>query len=113
MKTLEEASAIRVSDRELLGAVKQVIRGLVPGASVLLYGSVARGTAGPESDYHILVLSDAPLNGEQQREVRGAIYDYALERGVLISTTFFAKAEWDRHQAMPFHQEVDRDGIVI
>ena len=44
-----------------------VIAAFLPGASVVLYGSVARGEQGPESDYDVLILVDAPLTRQEER----------------------------------------------
>lgn len=115
MRTLEQAERLSSSDRELLQEVKQVICGLFPAATVLLYGSVARGTRTAESDYDILVLMDhAPTQAEKDR-ARDALFDLGLERGAVISTIFYAESDWDSplYRAMPLHCEVDRDAVLI
>ena len=57
MKTIEQTHVVSEEDKALLREMKKVIREVVSAAEVLLYGSVARGTQGPESDYDILVLT--------------------------------------------------------
>lgn len=113
MKTIEEAGVVSREERTLLAEVKKVIKGFLPTAEVLLYGSVARGTQEPESDYDVLVLTDKPLATKEQDRIRDAVYDLQVAKGVLISTVYYAKDFWDKHPAMPFHQEVDRDAILL
>ena len=113
MKTLEEARAVSEEERTLLEEAKQIVQGFFPTAEILLYGSAARGTHGPESDYDLLVLTDAALSTKEEDRVRDAVYDLQVSTGTLISTVFYSKVFWGQHAAMPFHQEVDKDAILL
>ena len=115
MKTLEQADVISAEERELLIKIKEVIREFQPTATILLYGSVARGTQDPESDYDILVLTDEPLAFTQEDEIDDAIYGLQLAAGVVISTIFYAKAQWDLPllRGMPFRHEVEKDAVEL
>ena len=113
MRTLEEARVISDRDRDLLGQLRRLIQQHLPGATVLLYGSVARGTQGPESDYDMLILTDGPISDEQEDAVRATLYPLELDLGVVVSKMFYSREEWDRHPAMPFHIEVERDAVII
>lgn len=115
MKTLEQTNVISVNDRELLCKVKEIVRKHQPAATVLLYGSVARGTKEPESDYDILVLTDEHLATDQENVVRYELYDLELDNDAVISTQFYPKDQWDTplYHAMPFHQRVDRDAVLL
>ena len=75
----------------------------------------ARGTAGPESDWDILVLSERPVSAAEEEVVRKAVYSLELEHDVVLSLLIYAKQEWDEpgHRAMPFHEEVEREGVVL
>lgn len=113
MKTIEEVTVVSDQDRRLLHEVKRTIRESLPTAEVLLYGSVARGTQEPESDYDILVLTDDALSREEERAVDNAIYELELAHGVVLSTIYHSIEEWNRHPAMPFHVRVESEGIVL
>ena len=113
MKTLEETEVISKRDQDLLRELKTLVRQELPGATVLLYGSVARGTQGPESDYDMLILTDAPISDDQEDAVRATLYPCELDRGVVVSKMFYSRDEWDRHPAMPFHVELERDAVII
>ena len=115
MKTLEQVDLLCTRDRELLKEIKTLIQQFLPTATVLLYGSVARGTSDPESDYDLLVLTDDPLDREEEELIGDAIYKLELQKGIVISDIFHTKAQWDSplYRAMPFHREVERDSIVL
>ncbi len=115
MKTLEQVTAISASDREFLREVKALIRRLLPDARVLLYGSVARGTQEPHSDYDILILTkNAPAKKEKD-ELESGILLFELEREVVVSTIYYTDIEWSTPivRVSPFHGEVERDAIIL
>lgn len=115
MKTLEQVEMISGRDRQLLHEIKQIVRKSLPAAEVLLYGSVARGTQDPESDYDILVLTGEPLSKEEETSVDDSIFELELATGLVVSTIFCSKEQWDTplYRAMPFHWEIDRDAVVL
>jgi len=113
MKTLEQDNVLSAEDRVLLAETKKIIQGLLPTAEVLLYGSVARGTQGPDSDYDVLVLAERELSTREKDRVRCAIYDMMVTKDTLISTFFFAKDFWAKHPYLPFRQEVEKDAVVL
>ncbi len=115
MKTLEDSEAVSLRDKQLLQEIKQVILGQLPTATVVLYGSIARGVRGPDSDYDILVLMEGPLSYREQDAIRDAMYDLQVSRGVLVSTICRARSQWDDPlmRVSPFHREVERDGVRV
>jgi predicted nucleotidyltransferase len=51
-----------------LQAMAEVIHGVIPGSEVRLFGSRAKGTAGPESDIDLLITApDAWLEGRNRK----------------------------------------------
>lgn len=115
MKTLETCTTINSGDRRLLVRLKKVVRGFVPSATILLYGSVARGSQEANSDYDLLILTDRSLSTEEETGIRDSIYDLELEHGVLISTIFYSVQEWNMpvRRAMPFHENVEKDAVIL
>jgi len=102
-------------DQKILEECKRAIRRLAPGAKVLLYGSRARGTAAPDSDFDLLVILPAPLAPETICKIKDALYELELEYGVVISALFYSEEEWRDPllRATPFHREVEREAIVL
>jgi len=115
MKTLESCTAISGDDIKLLLLVKKVVRRSFPDATILLYGSVARGTQELDSDYDVLILTNRSLSTEEETCIRDSIYDLELEHGVVISAIFYSSQEWNMpiRRVMPFHDNVEKDAVVL
>ena len=115
MKDLVTSKDISGRDRDILIRLKEIVRVIIPTATVLLYGSVARGAQDEESDYDVLILTDAPLSTKEEDAVTDAVYDLELEQGIVVSTLFYTKNFWAAPlaQVLPFHQRVREDGVVI
>lgn len=81
---------------------------------VVVYGSVARGEAGPESDVDLLVRWDG-----DEREGRETIDpiagDIFVRTGVLLSPYVVGTPHWDRLQAIGslFLASVQREGTLV
>jgi len=115
MRSLEDQTILSERDKELLLELKAVIRQFEPSATVLLYGSVARGTNDSESDYDIMVLTERRLNSEEKREIRGAVFDFELPHYVVFSVLFHSHDDWEHGivRASPFRASVDEDAITV
>jgi len=115
METLETCTTINSRERDLLLAVKEVVRRFFPDATILLYGSVARGTQGPESDYDVLILTEHSFSSKQEEAITDAIYDLELDHGVLISTMMYTHHQRNApaRRAMPLHDNVEKDAVLL
>ena len=115
MKRLEEAGAVKPVDKQLLLGLKQEVLSLVPDAAIFLYGSAARGTRGPESDYDILVLLAKPLPRVEEDRIRDVIYDLEVARGVVMSVIFYTNEEWNSpvNTVSPYRRNIEREGVVL
>ncbi len=113
MTTLGDTDKLTARDRELLGEVKRVVQERLPGAEVLLHGSVARGDRRDDSDYDVLVVTGEPLPSRGQDDVDGAIYDVQLKYGVLIVAGYRTQRDLDENPQMPYYREIERDAIRL
>jgi predicted nucleotidyltransferase len=82
---------------------------------VLLYGSLARGAAGPDSDWDLLVLTGKPSTSGQRQRVSDVLYGLELQHGLVISELVCSRDEWEApvFRVGPLHQNVEREGVVI
>jgi len=105
----------RTADADLLQRCKQAIRAVVPDADVILYGSRARGDAAEDSDYDLLVLVDHPADVAMHKQLIASIYPLELESGAVLTLTAYNRDLWNSklHRAMPFHENVDREGVLL
>lgn len=115
MKRIEEADTLTHADRELLSELKRVVSEFLPTATLLLYGSAARGAREPDSDYDVLVLLDGPISRQEEDRIRDAIYYLELAREVVVSFIFETREQWNQPVAAvsPYHRNVEREGILL
>lgn len=100
---------------ELLRRVKQAVREAEPEAKVVLYGSRARQDAGPESDWDFLILVDGPVDDARADAVRHRLYEIEWESGEVLCAVVRSRLEWNSplYRAMPFHQNVESEGVLL
>jgi len=104
-----------MNQETLLTRVKQAIREVEPEAEIILYGSRSREDAGSESDWDFLILVDGPVNDERTDAIRHRLYEIEWESGEVLCSVVRNRQEWSsaRYQAMPFHQNVEREGLLL
>ena len=114
MQKLKDMPALLL-DGALLAAIKATVAQSVPGAQVILFGSRARGDAQPESDYDLLILAPSGLTREVRDSLRDRLYDVELAHNVVVSVFVYDLMTWNlpNYRAMPLHQHVDQEGIVL
>jgi predicted nucleotidyltransferase len=116
MLSAQEQAALAEYQSRLLARFPQRIR------RIALFGSKARGDAGPESDLDVLVvLGDGQkssdgfyplgLTDPVWREIVGMTFDLLMEYGVDISPTVISEAEFEEQP--PLVQTVAREGIEL
>ncbi len=110
-----ESWQARTADADLLQRCKKAIRAVVPDADVILYGSRARGDAKDDSDYDLLVLVDRSADVTVHQQLISSIYPLELETGAVLTLSIYNRDLWNSklYRAMPFHENVDRDGVCL
>jgi predicted nucleotidyltransferase len=81
---------------------------------IVLFGSRARGTHRPDSDYDLLLV--VSKKDEALLDVLyDAVMDVLLEHGRLVSLKVFPEQEFARLQALqtPFMEHVNREGMLV
>ena len=81
---------------------------------MIVYGSKARGDAGPESDLDILLIVKNKAKA-RKRELRGVGYLLAATTDVMASIMAYTRQEWDARgtSGSAFRRNVERDGVRV
>ncbi|MDD2799068.1 MAG: nucleotidyltransferase domain-containing protein [Bacteroidales bacterium] len=104
-----------ISRKILLAKIKEIVLATEPLATVVLYGSFARGNQRKESDVDVLILLDKEaLTYEDERHISDPLYDLEFDTGKVISPIIFTRKEWEgRHKITPFYQNIEREGVLL
>ena len=98
-------------DELVAGLLKIVDEQLV---SVILYGSVARGTASSESDVDVALLIKGSLSSVTENELSDFIVDMNLKYDKVSSVIDIDIDNYEKWKAVaPFYKNVKQDGIVL
>jgi len=102
-------------DYRLLAECKAAIEEVAPDASLILYGSRARGDAREDSDYDLLVLVDQEQDMELERAIVNRLVPLEVRTGKVLTVLVYGRSQWDSalYRAMPFHKNVTREGVLI
>jgi len=95
--------------------VKKAVRKIEPDAEIYLYGSRSRGDHKSDSDWDFLILVDGVLNDERIDRIRHQLYELEWEYGDVISSIIRTRNQWNSplFKAMPFYNNIERDGIRL
>ncbi len=85
------------------------------GARLVLYGSYATGSAGPESDIDLLILIDGQLTIQKKRQIQDALYEISLKNDIVISAIIKSSSVWElpMTKATPIYNNIQRYGIAV
>jgi predicted nucleotidyltransferase len=105
----------KTADAGLLQQCKKAILAAIPDADVIVYGSRARGDATSDSDYDILVLVDRAVNMTLKEQLISCIYPLELESGAVLTLMAYSRDRWNSelYKAMPFRENVEREGVLL
>jgi len=95
--------------------IQEAVHSAEPSATIILYGSEARGDARPDSDIDVLIMLDGEKRDiEKETHISNMLYDIELANGVIISPMILLKKQWDnRPFKTPFYVNVKNEGIRL
>jgi len=112
---LNRRGSLPMNREELLDRVKVAVHAVEAEAEIILYGSRSRGEFASESDWDFLILVSGHLNDNRVDAIRHRLYEVEWECGEVISSIVRSREEWDSslYQSIPFHQQVEKEGIRL
>jgi predicted nucleotidyltransferase len=99
----------------IIQRIKETVSVTDPTATIILYGSFARGENKEISDFDLLILIDKKnITRTDEKRVKYPLYEIEFETGQIISPIIISKTDWEyKHKSTPFYENVTKDGIVI
>ncbi len=103
-------------DRNILMELVQGILSIMEHqiASIILYGSVARGTNDADSDVDVALIIHGTMDAETEDKLSDFIVDMNLKYDTVFSVMdieFENFKKWEK--VTPFYQNVVREGVVL
>ncbi len=102
---------ISTLDRKIRQMVRRIIDGFDPDR-IILFGSQARGDAGPDSDVDLLVV--LPVHGstlEKAIQIGVTLSDIRVPKDIVVSTP--EEFQWRQHVAGTIERPAVREGVVL
>jgi predicted nucleotidyltransferase len=102
-------------DSDILLRIRDSIANSAPKATVILYGSFARGENKKDSDLDLLILLEREnISREDEIKIRYPLYEIEFDTGQIISPIVLSKSSWEtKHRISPFYKNVIKEGIVL
>ncbi len=99
-------------DPKLQEIVSRLVRAYAP-ERIYLFGSAARGTPGPDSDYDLLVI--VPDDAAPERRRSRLAYEVLRGTGVAADVLVFSRDYFERrrHVVASLPATVERDGKLV
>jgi uncharacterized protein len=104
-----------IKNKEILLMIVDSIKSTNQGATIILYGSSARGDDKKDSDIDLLILLDKEkITREDEKKLKYPLYDIEFETGKIISPLVLSKKDWEtKHKITPFYENVVKEGILL
>jgi len=105
-----------IDKRYILQMIKDSVQQTEPGATVILYGSYARGEEKEDSDIDVLILIDSDrekITRGEKIKITYPICGIELETDTVISPVVYTKKGWATHRVTPYFENVNKEGVVL
>ena len=101
--------------KQIIIKIKNLIETEETKATIILYGSYARGDYREDSDIDILILIDKEkVTLKDEKRIKYPLYDLEFDTGQIISPLIFSKHDWEnRHKITPLYENIQKEGITL
>ncbi len=102
------------SQQQILKEIKNTVLQAAPTATVILYGSRARGEQHPGSDWDVLILINTPkLSNYDHDTIAYPLYELGWRINEIISPRLYTTYEWEKRSFLPFYKNIKEEGIIL
>lgn len=105
------------SNKQLLQRIKNAVHEVEPKATIILYGSRARGDNKPDSDWDILIIvNKKKVSNQFEDEITFPLYKIEWDTGNIISPIVINKNTWqnqNQNYVPPFFESIQKEGILL
>ena len=103
------------SDKQIIRRIKKAVHKVEPSATIILYGSRARGDNKPDSDWDLLILvNQRKMSNQFEDSLLDPIYDIELDTNYIITPVIVEKKVWEtKHRFSPFYKSINLEGKLI
>ena len=100
---------------QILKRIKDSVSATAPGATLILYGSYARGDNREGSDIDLLVLVDQEkITHDDEIKIKYPLYHIEFDTGTIISPLVLSRKVWEtKHTITPFYKNVTAEGKIL
>ena len=100
---------------QILNAIRGKASQIVPkGATVILFGSRARGDAREDSDWDVLILLDKDhITSQDIDDYSYPLRELGWDYNQCINAILYTKRDWESCIISPFRENVTEDGIRL
>lgn len=102
-----------MDQNEFLNKIKTQVLKEDENASLILFGSRARGDHKEDSDWDVLIITDKEADARLKRKIYEDIYDIELEYMQPVSTIIFGKEKWNSMSITPLYKNVAAEGKLL
>lgn len=97
-----------------LKKIKSIVSSVEPDATLILYGSRARGDHNSSSDWDLLVLlNKSKIKADDFDRISWPLYKIGWENGDQFSVKLYTYDDWKKRSFTPFYKNVEKEGIVL
>ena len=99
----------------VLSAIREVARTDIPqNASVILFGSQARGDEKSDSDWDVLILIDKEKLSPNDHDLYSyPFWELGWKIDAMIHPSVYTRKDWQTNSNPLFRENVEREGIVL